>query len=75
MNINSKYKSCKVKVFKNIRNYIMFNGVFIMFNLVVIMVNKNYSFPKNFFAMWPLLCWGVPTLNSFINLQRMKKDD
>ena len=75
MNTSSKYQSYKIKVFKNLRNYIIFNGLFIIFNLVVIMLNKNYSFPKNFFAMWPILCWGVPTLTSYINLQRMKKDD
>lgn len=46
MNTSSKYQSYKIKVFKNLRNYIIFNGLFIIFNLVVIMLNENYSFPK-----------------------------
>ncbi len=72
--MNNEYEQYKKKTIKNLKYYLVFNLIFVLFNLVVIKLNDSYSFPKNFFAIWPIIGWGIPTLSRFINLKRMKKE-
>lgn len=71
--MNNEYKQYKKRAVKNFKYYLVFNLIFVLFNLVIIKLNDAYSFPKNFFAIWPIIGWGIPTLSRFINLGRMKK--
>ncbi|WP_258058667.1 hypothetical protein [Rathayibacter rathayi] len=36
------------------------------------MIIPDYSFPQNFFAIWPIVGWGVPTLWRIVELRRYK---
>lgn len=71
--MNNEYEQYKKRAIKNLKYYLVVNLIFVLFNLVVIKLNDSYSFPKNFFAIWPIIGWGIPTLSRFINLKRMKK--
>lgn len=72
MNKEDTFQVLKSKAIKNLKLYIIFNIIFIIFNLLIIHYRSDYSFPKNFFAIWPLLGWGAPTLLKFLELRRYK---
>ncbi|WP_299078472.1 2TM domain-containing protein [uncultured Fretibacterium sp.] len=72
MDEQSNYEMRKRSAMKNLRNYLMFNTVFVLLNLIVIHMTPGYSFPKNFFALWPLIGWGAPTLFKFLELRRYR---
>lgn len=72
MNEEDTFQTQRKKAIKNLKLYIIFNLVFIVFNLLLIHYRSDYSFPKNFFAIWPLLGWGAPTFLKFLELRRYK---
>lgn len=67
-----KYEERRARVFRNIRIYLVGILMFVVVNIVVIMLIPGYSFPQNFFAIWPILGWGVPTLWRVLELRRYK---
>lgn len=73
--MNDDYKEYKDKAYRNLKYYLIFNFIFIIFNLIVIKSINSYTFPKNFFAIWPIIGWGIPTISKFIDLKRRKADD
>lgn len=66
------YQKKKKSAIKNLKYFIIFNVLFAIFNIVVIYLVDGYSFPKNFFAIWSILGWGIPTLAKFIQLTHYK---
>lgn len=69
---NKQYENEKKSAIKNFYYYIVFNIIFLIFNIIVIYSVPSYTFPKNFFAIWPIIGWGIPTLAKFIKLRRYK---
>ncbi|MCU7558628.1 hypothetical protein [Macrococcus capreoli] len=67
-----EYDIKKAKAIKNLKYYLLFNFLFIVFNIAVIMLKPSYTFPENFFAIWPILGWGAPTLFRFLELRHYK---
>lgn len=73
MKQNDVYQRKKTNAMKNLKYYIIFNVLFAIFNIVVICFDGKYSFPKNFFAIWSIIGWGIYTLAKFVDLIRYKQ--
>lgn len=69
------YEERRAKAFRALRVYLIGISIFIVINFVVIFAIPGYSFPKNFFAIWPILGWGVPTLWRLFELRRFRDTD
>ena len=42
--MNNEYEQYKKRAVKNLKYYLVFNLIFVVFNLVVIKLNDSYSF-------------------------------
>lgn len=73
MKENNIYRKKRSSAMKNLKLYIVFNALFVIFNIVVIYLKDGYSFPRNFFAIWPIIGWGIPTLSKLMELRRYKQ--
>ncbi len=69
----SDYEIKKRKAIKNLKLYLIFCTAFSVMNLIIIYFIDGYSFPRNFFSIWPIIGWGVPTAAKFIELGRYKE--
>lgn len=69
------YEKRRARAFRNLRVYVVGAIVFTAANIVAIVVIDGYSFPKNFWAIWPILGWGIPTLWRILELRRFKNGE
>lgn len=69
----SEYQEKREKAARNLKRYLIFCGAFTVFNVAVIAVVPSYRFPDNFFAIWPIVGWGVPTIWRFFELGRYRE--
>ncbi|MBO2535786.1 2TM domain-containing protein [Rummeliibacillus suwonensis] len=69
----NEYYTKRKKAYKNLAYYLYFNVIFTLFNIILIIIKPSYKFPENFFAIWPILGWGIPTIFKFLELRRYKR--
>lgn len=68
----SEYQVKRERAAKNLKRYVLFCSAFAVFNVIVIALTPSYRFPDNFFAIWPIVAWGVPTGWRFVELGRYR---
>ncbi|AJM77534.1 2TM domain-containing protein [Rathayibacter toxicus] len=68
------YPQRRARAFRAFRMYLIGSAACVVINVIVIAVVPGYSFPQNFWAIWPLLGWGVPTVWRLFELRRYRHD-
>ncbi|PPG87936.1 hypothetical protein C5C47_09130 [Rathayibacter rathayi] len=66
------YQERRRRAFRKLHIYLLGVCAFVGLNIVAIIIIPDYSFPQNFFAIWPIVGWGVPTLWRIVELRRYK---
>ncbi|MDQ1123090.1 2TM domain-containing protein [Microbacterium trichothecenolyticum] len=69
------YEQRRARAFRNLRNYLIGVAIFVAVNIIVIVAIPGYSFPQNFWAIWPVLGWGIPTLWRILELRRYRSGE